>query len=211
MTTPTLSPASVATAPGQNTAIRREIPPVGGIAARYPNSPLVNQRGERLRFRDAFVDGRALIVSAIYTRCQGSCPGTSLAMERLRDTLTPVFGEQLTLVSFTIDPLADTPTALARYAANLGVEGPPTKGRPDWQFVTGEPAAIEELRRGLGFFDLDPQVDRDKTRHAALLLFGNSTADRWAALPSNLRDGLLVETIRRVAGFTWRQRYGIPA
>ena len=121
MSTPTPAPASIPTAPGQNTAIRREIPPVGGIAARYPNPPLVNHRGERLRFRDAFVDGRALVVSAIYTRCQGSCPGTSFTMERLRETLTPVFGEQLTLVSFTIDPLADSPTVLARYAANLGV------------------------------------------------------------------------------------------
>jgi protein SCO1/2 len=190
---------------------RRETPPPGGIAARYPNVELTNHRGERLRFRDTFVDGRALVISAIYTRCQGSCPGTSFTIERLRDTLGPVFGERLTFVSFTIDPTVDTPEVLARYAANFGVEGPPARERPDWQFLTGSPDALDELRRGLGFFDLNPRVDRDKTRHAALLLFGNSTSDRWAALPSNLRDGLLVETIRRIAGFTWRQRYGIPA
>ncbi len=190
---------------------RQAIPPVGGIAARYPNVTLVNHRGENLRFRDAFIDGRALVVSAIYTRCQGSCPGTSFTMERLRETLGPVFGDRLTLLAFTIDPLVDTPAVLAKYAASFGVERPVAKGQPDWQFLTGTPKSIDELRRGLGFYDLDPRVDEDKSRHAAMLLFGNSTADRWATLPSNLRDGLLVETIRRVAGFTWRQRYGVPA
>lgn len=189
---------------------RRETPPPGGIAARYPNVEVVNHRGERLRFRDTFIDGRALVISAVYTQCQGSCPGTSFTMERLRDTLGPVFGERLTMVSFTIDPLVDTPAVLGRYAANFGVAGPPARGRPDWQFLTGAPDAIDALRRGLGFFDLNPVVDRDKTRHAAVLLFGNSTSDRWATLPASLRDGLLVETIRRIAGFTWRQRYGIP-
>lgn len=201
----------MATPTTNDTKSRRETPPPGGIAARYPNVPLTNHRGEQLRFRDTFIDGRALVISAIYTQCRGSCPGTSFAMERLRDTLGPVFGERLTFVSFTIDPIADTTEVLGRYAASFGVEGPPAKGRPDWQFLGGAPDAIDALRRGLGFYDLNPRVDRDKTRHAALLLFGNSTSDRWASLPSNLRDGLLVETIRRIAGFNWRQRYGIPA
>lgn len=185
-------------------------PPAGGSAARFPNVTVTNHRGATMRFRDTFVDGRALVVSGIYTRCRGSCPGTSLAMEELRETLTPVFGERLTFLSFTLEPLVDTPTELAKYAAIYRADGPAATGRCDWQFLTGEPSALDELRRGLGFFDLNPQVDSDLTQHAALLLFGNSTADRWASLPSNLRPGLLIETIRRVAGFTWRQRYGVP-
>jgi hypothetical protein len=42
-----------------------------------------------------------------------------------------------------------------------------------------------------------------------VLLFGNPDKDRWAVLPSSLRQGLLVEAVRRVAGFTFEQRYGI--
>ena len=67
------------------------------------------------------------------------------------------------------------------------------------------------MRRGLGLFDLDPAVDRDPARHAAVLLCGNPDHDRWSLLPSGLRAGLLVEGIRRIAGFTFEQRYGIRA
>jgi protein SCO1/2 len=80
----------------------------------------------------------------------------------------------------------------------------------DWQFLTGTKADTDRLRRSLGFYDLDPAVDSDITQHDSLLLFGNSTTDRWAVLPAALRLPLLIEAVRRVAGFTFEQRYGIP-
>jgi protein SCO1/2 len=68
---------------------------------------------------------------------------------------------------------------------------------------------VDRLRRSLGFYDLDPVVDRDPTRHASLLLFGHGQTDRWAYLPAELDEHLLVESIRRIAGVSFEQRYGI--
>jgi len=87
---------------------------------RFANVPLVDQFGTRLRFRDAFVDGRALIINTMFTICRGTCPGTSERLESLRERLTPVFGNRLTFVSLSIDPENDDPRALRRYAAISG-------------------------------------------------------------------------------------------
>ena len=188
----------------------RPAPPRVRACDRYADVPLVDQYGERHRFRDGFLDGRALVIHTMYTACSGTCPGTITALVRLRKALSPVFGERMTFVSITLDPENDTPEVLRDYAGHCGA-GEKAKGEVDWRFLTGRPADVEALRRSLGFYDLDPRVDADRSRHGTLLLFGNSESDRWASLPSGLRQPLLVEAIRRVAGSTFEQRYGIRA
>lgn len=179
------------------------------IADRYANVPLINQYGARVHFVDDFVRGRALIVNTMYTQCRGSCPGTSEKIEQLRQAISPVFGDQLTIVSITLDPIVDSPKRLKSYAETYGAHEP-RKGLCDWQFVTGRKPDIDTLRRSLGFYDLNPVVDQDITQHDSLILFGNAIKDRWATLPAALRLPLLVEAVRRVGGFTFEQRYGIP-
>jgi hypothetical protein len=70
---------------------------------------------------------------------------------------------------------------------------------------------LEALRRSLGFFELNPRLDQDITQHASLLLAGNPTNDRWCKVPADLQEGVIAEAIRRVAGTTFEQRYGIKA
>jgi protein SCO1/2 len=179
------------------------------IADRFANVSLVNQFGQRMAFCDAFIDGRALIINTMFTVCRGTCPGTSSTIRQLREDLSPLFGNKLTFLSITLDPERDSPAALKDYAELYGADS----RRPelcDWHFLTGKPTAIDELRRSLEFYDLNPKVDNDITQHAALILFGNTKTDRWASLPSGLRKPLLIEAIRRVCGFTFEQKYGIP-
>jgi len=184
--------------------------PTARLVDRIPDVALDNHRGERVRLVSDLLADRAVIVNTMFTVCRGSCPGTSQALHDLRPALWPIFGPRLVIVSFTLEPEVDTPEVLRDYAAAYGAD---TRAAhlPDWQFLTGSTAAIERMRRALGLYDLDPAVDRDPTRHAAVLLCGNPLHDRWAILPSALRRGLLVEGVRRVAGFTFEQRYGIRA
>lgn len=179
------------------------------ISDRFADVVLVNQFRQRVPFRDEILNGRAVILNTMFTVCRGTCPGTSARLMELRDLLQPVFGRSLVMASISIEPGTDTPAALLDHAGGFGADRP-RQDRCDWHFLTGAAADIERLRRSLGFFDLDPAVDADPTRHAALLLFGNPPADRWAALPAALRPALLTEAIRRVCGITFEQRYGIP-
>lgn len=185
-----------------------ELPPRLKISDQFADVPLRNQYGQRLRFKRDLIEKRALVINTMYTVCKGSCPGTSLILENLRDSLTPIFGNSLAFVSITLDPLNDTPAALLEYAANYGADRP----RPDacdWQFVTGSPANIDRLRRSLGFYDLNPRIDQDLSQHGSLLYFGNARTDRWAAMPAPIREPLLIDGIRRACGATFEQRYGI--
>lgn len=193
----------------QSAVAQAQQPPRLKISDPFPDVRLVNQFGEPIRFRKRFVDdGRALIVNTMYTTCRGSCPSTSVVLKSLRDVLSPIFGRRLSIVSITLDPTVDQPEELLSYAANFRADQQPER-LCEWQFLTGHPKEIESLRRALGFYDLDPKVDQDVTQHASTLLVGNSTTDRWAAIPAEIQRSQLVSSICRVAGFTFEQKYGI--
>jgi protein SCO1/2 len=178
------------------------------VSDSFPNVELVDQFNRSLRFRDSFVqEGKALIVNSLYTTCRGSCPTTNSTLQSLRNRLTEVFGKSISIVSFTLEPEIDTPEVLLEYCRPFGA-GKENDPRCDWRFVTGSREAIDELRVGLGFFELNPEVDKDITQHASTLLVGNSRTNRWAAFPAELREELLLESIRRIAGHTFEQRYG---
>jgi protein SCO1/2 len=184
-------------------------PPRLKICDSFADVPVRNQFGESLRFHERFVaPGRALILNTMFTTCRGSCPGTGTVIESLRTALWPVFGNRLSIVSLSIEPAVDTPERLLAYSVTYGADRP-RKELCEWQFLTGTPADIEKLRRSLGFYDLNPRIDRDPTQHAAAIMFGNSTSDRWAVLPAELPEPLLIATIRRMAGFSFEERYGI--
>lgn len=178
------------------------------IGDRYANVRLTNQFGRSVRFHDHFVSGRALIANTMYATCRDSCPVTSARLASLRKVLSPVFGDQLSIVSITLEPHLDTPEILHGYAEVYGANSR-ADDLCEWQFLTGHPDDVDCLRRSLGFYDLNPVIDRDPTQHASLLLFGHGQTDRWAYLPAELDEPLLVESIRRIAGVSFEQRYGI--
>jgi len=186
-------------------------PPRLKVCDRYANARVENQFGEQFGFHDRFITGdRAVIINTMYTQCRGTCPGTSAVLESLREKLSPVFGDRLSIVSISIDPLVDTRQRLLEFATGYGAETVVPQ-LCEWHFLTGRKVEIDSLRRSLGFYDLNPRVDQDVTQHASTLMFGNSASDRWAIMPSESPEAQLISTIRRVAGFTFEQKYGIPS
>jgi uncharacterized membrane protein YozB (DUF420 family) len=104
-------------------------PPLFG---RLPDFSLVAQDGSPVsRGRLA---GRPFVADFIFTRCAGACPAMTAQMARLQNDLPA----GTALVSFTVDPVFDTPEVLARYAATHGA-------RPGWLFVTGSRSALYGL------------------------------------------------------------------
>ena len=72
----------------------------------------------------------------------------------------------------------DTPERLKEYMRHHEIT------HPGWTFLTGAREDIELLRRGLGFWDPDPERDKLKTTHAGLAQLGNEPLDRWMACPT---------------------------
>lgn len=176
------------------------------ISDRFPNIDLIDHRGRQLKFYDDLVEDRAVCIVFFYTRCTGSCPGTTVTLKHLREGLKNEFkGEEMTFISLTLEPDVDTPEELREYMDRYGIKDNPDL--PEWIYATGDYEELDELRRSLGVYDLDPIIDADKTEHAAILTFGNDRTNRWAALPTGLKKSYLVDTIIRITGNSERQRY----
>lgn len=144
---------------------------------RFPNVPLVTQRGEKVRFYDDVIRGNKInIINMMYTQCPDVCGGTLVNMARAQALFGERMGRDVFMYSITLDPRQDTPDMLAQHAKHLGAG-------PNWTFLTGKPADIERLRRALNFVDSDPAVDRDLSAHTGMVRAGNDALDRWISCP----------------------------
>lgn len=111
-------------------------PPVLG---QVPAFELVGDDGKP--FGSAALDGKNWLASFVFTSCPGPCPKL---VERLKTLRAKIPASDLTFVSFSVDPVTDTPAVLAGYRKERGIA-------PDsaWTFVTGpEDKVLELVRRG---------------------------------------------------------------
>lgn len=123
----------------------------------------VEPDGERPFGREQLL-GRVWVVDFIFTRCSGPCPLLSERMRALAAALPPEIG----LLTVTVDPEADTPERLRRYARAWGAE----PGR--WVFARGSGAETYRLLYE-GFrlpLSVDPSApaERRATHSARLVL-----------------------------------------
>ncbi|MEY2727418.1 MAG: hypothetical protein RLZZ458_3285 [Planctomycetota bacterium] len=176
------------------------------VSDSFPDVELVSHRGQHLRFRSDLVSDRIVCFAMFYTRCQGTCPGTISKVLALRRSLSSEFGPRnIHFVCVTLDPEHDKPQQLNDYAKLLGVNDTPDLA--DIHFCTGSQEDIDTFRRTLGMYDPDPEVDADRTQHAAMLVIGNDRYNRWASTPSGIKLSELHETVLRVAGESEKQRF----
>lgn len=119
----------------------------------------VNQDGAKVRLDD--FKGKFVLMNFIYTSCANEgCDMMTLQMLRVQNLLKNKIGKELVLLSVTIDPKHDTPEVLKRFASKYraSLDG--------WQFLTGEPDAIERFGTSYGVvWSTFP----DKTRHHSVV------------------------------------------
>jgi len=115
-----------------------------GYASRGPRLELLGQvppfslteRSGRVVTRSE-LEGQIWIANFIFTRCLGPCPVITSKMMKLQTDLADV--PDVRLVSFSVDPVADTPEVLTTYAQKY-------KADPQrWLFLTGDVQALYEL------------------------------------------------------------------
>jgi protein SCO1/2 len=169
----------------------------------FPNPVLVSQDGERVRFYDDLVKDRLLMVHFAYTRCTGSCPRSTANLVEAQRLLRER-GVEIPLVTISLDPENDTPAAVRAYVARHGAPA-------GWRYLTGAPSDLERLRVFLGFRDPNPEVDRDRSQHLAMVLIGNDRADRWVGVPAGSRPELIATAAFRTAAEGARPPLAMPA
>ena len=167
-------------------------PPLSGKTSdRFPNILLRTQENKPVYFYQDLVKDKSVIVNFMYTTCKGSCVPTTAKLAQIHKLLGERMGDDILILSISLDPAVDTPQVLKEYISQFG-------NYPGWYFLTGNYEEIELLRHRMGVYDLDPIIDADKTQHAGILTFGNDKTDQWAALPALMDHRGIVRTVLRI-------------
>ena len=109
-------------------------PPVGG---QLPEWRLVDQNNEA--FGSADLAGDVYVASFLFTRCPAVCPRMTASLRQLERRYGQEGVRGVRLVSFSVDPVYDTPERLRDYAQGRGLDG----GR--WSLVTGDEQEVRSL------------------------------------------------------------------
>jgi protein SCO1 len=101
------------------------------VFARAPEFALVDQLERPVRSSD--FGGKVVLADFIYTSCTDICPILSARMQALQSRLRQdgLLGSRVNLLSFTVDPVRDTPAVLRSYAERHQAD--PSA----WRFLTG--------------------------------------------------------------------------
>ena len=153
---------------------------------RFPNVLVTDQFGRKARFYDDLVKGKIVCLNFFYTNCEGRCPVYTMNLLKVQKLLGDRVGKDIFMYSLSLDPVRDNPAALRTYSEEHGTG-------PGWYFLTGTAADMELLRVRLRFTDPDPKLDKDRSSHIGLVLFGNDKLDRWGACPAVTKPSELVK------------------
>jgi len=127
------------------------------ILGQVPNFQLTDQSGQP--FDSKSLAGHIWVADFIYTTCDGPCPMMTSHMRRLQNQTAET--PDVKLVSFTVDPVHDTPPVLAAYAKQF-------KADPNrWVFLTGDQPRLNDI--ALSGFKLN-SVDGSMTHSTRFVL-----------------------------------------
>ncbi|MCB1907070.1 MAG: SCO family protein [Rhodocyclaceae bacterium] len=131
-----------------------------------PNARLLDQDGRQVAFVDDVLGDKVVVIDFVYTTCTTICPVQSAVFNALQGRLADKLGDSVRLVSLSVDPRRDSPARLKQAADKYG-------SGPDWTWLTGEHAEVEDVLRAYGAYT--PNF----TDHPPLVLVGDAVSGKW--------------------------------
>jgi len=139
----------------------------------FPNTVLITQDGEKVRFFDDLIKDKVVAINFIYTSCKDSCPLETARLLKVQEILGDRMGKDIFFYSITLTPEIDTPAVLKSYMQKYNIG-------PGWTFLTGNEQDIILLRKKLGLYLEDIQNDKENPDdHNLSLIIGNQASGRW--------------------------------
>lgn len=115
--------------------------------------------------RAAALAQRPVLLGFVFAGCSSTCPLQVKELAALHDALPAAARAQVRFVSVTVDPLGDTPQALAAFARRMGAE------RSGWAFATGAPNTVATLLERMQTFPAGAGQPRLEDHRTSLYLF----------------------------------------
>jgi protein SCO1/2 len=90
--------------------------------------------------------GKPLVISLIFTSCHHICPSTTVYLQQaVKKARSALDEDSFQVITVGFDSAKDTPERMAEFGRVNGVND------PNWQFLSGDAAAIDSLVSQLGF------------------------------------------------------------
>lgn len=134
----------------------------------FPNTVLIDHEGQEKKFFDDLIKDKVVVINFIYTTCPDVCPMETAQMAQVSRVLGDRVGNDVHLISITIDPEHDTPEVLKEYRERFSA---------NWSFYTGDRDDIIQIRRKLGLYV--ENIGGKKNNHNVNLIIGNQKTGRW--------------------------------
>src|SRR5437773_8319921 len=112
-----------------------------------PDFTLATQDSSKLSSSD--LNGKVLLVSFIFTTCNGTCPATTHRMSQIQEEMKSrqLFKDgRVRLLSISLDPVRDTPEVLRGYMKLYDAD--PSR----WTFLTGPPDQVSGVVKSWGMW-----------------------------------------------------------
>jgi protein SCO1/2 len=117
------------------------------IIQKAPDFSLSTHSGDKLSSAD--LKGKILLVSFIFTTCNGTCPATTHRMTQIQEELKTrglLKDDRVRLLSISLDPVRDTPEVLRGYMKLYDADP------AHWTFLTGPPEKVTEVIKAWGMW-----------------------------------------------------------
>jgi len=132
----------------------------------FLDKPLLTRNGDTVLFASDAIGERIAVIDFVYTTCTTVCPALSAIFQQVQGRLGDRLGDDVRLISVSVDPVRDTPQRMKAYADRL-------HARPDWLWLTGEKTTVDEVLRALGAYS--PNFED----HPAIVLVGDPQSGVW--------------------------------
>ena len=154
-------------------------------SSQIPDSKVLDQNGKSLNFYSDLIKGKTVAINFIFTTCTTICPPLTATFRRVQQELENS-GQNVHLISVSVDSSVDTPERLHDFAAKF-------HAGPGWTFVTGEKDEIDRLLRALGV------AVANKNDHTPMILIGNDVSGFWTRTYGLSSPATLIQTMTDVA------------
>jgi protein SCO1/2 len=151
---------------------------------------LVDQDGNKVKFKSEVVGDRIAVIIPFYTTCTTAYPILIFMFTRLQEVLGDRLGKEVVLVSVTVDPRTDIPVRLKAFARRQ-------KAKPGWVFLSGDRIKLGQVLLGVGVL-YSPNLEQHN--HIPITLVGSADSDwrRFHGFPSP--EQILGEINKSLAG-----------
>jgi protein SCO1/2 len=159
------------------------------VIQKAPDWRLLDQNGAAVKAAD--FDGKVVLVSFIFTTCNGSCPATTHRMEKVQAELKArglLKSGKVHLLSITLDPERDTPQKLRDYMELYDADA------KSWTFLTGSKKAIDPVLGAFGMW-AKPAANGQLDHPSRIFLIDSQRRVREIYNLSFLRPAWVVEDI----------------